>query len=117
MYRVVAGIDTYTDDPGYHHSRIEPHPGGGLTSAGADLETGYGLLSSHWQQNNDTLYLQLTIPANTSASVYIPATDGELITEGGHPLAEVKEISVESVGRGFLVARLGSGNYHFKVSR
>jgi alpha-L-rhamnosidase len=117
MYRVVAGIDTYDDDPGYHHSRIEPQPGGGLTSAGADLQTGYGRLSSHWELNNDTLYMELTIPANTTASVRIPAPDDGLITESGHPLAEVKEIGVESVGRGFLVARLGSGNYHFKVSR
>jgi alpha-L-rhamnosidase len=117
MYRVVAGIDTYDDDPGYHHSRIEPQPGGGLTSAGADLQTGYGRLSSHWQLNNDTLSIELTIPANTTASVRIPAPDGGLITESGHPLTEVKEISVESVGKGFLVARMGSGNYHFKVSR
>lgn len=117
MYRVVAGIDTYAADPGYHHSRIDPHPGGGLTEAAADLQTGYGLLSSHWRLNNDTLYMDLVIPANTISSVYIPAPDGGLITESGHPLATVHEITVESVGQGFLVARLGSGEYHFRISR
>jgi alpha-L-rhamnosidase len=116
MYRVIAGIDTYAADPGYHHSRIDPHPGGGLTEAGADLQTGYGLLSSHWRLNNDTLYMDLVIPANTTSSVYIPAPDGGLITESNHPLAAVHDITVESVGRGFLVARLGSGKYHFRVS-
>jgi len=116
MYRVIAGIDTYAADPGYHHSRIDPHPGGGLTEAGADLQTGYGLLSSHWRLNNDTLYMDLVIPANTTSSVYIPAPDGGLITESNHPLAATHDITVESVGRGFLVARLGSGEYHFRVS-
>ncbi len=116
MYRVIAGIDTYAADPGYHHSRIDPHPGGGLTEAGADLQTGYGLLSSHWRLNNDTLYMDLVIPANTTSSVYIPAPDGGLITESNHPLATLHEITVESVGRGFLVARVGSGEYHFRVS-
>ena len=117
MYRVVAGIDTYEDDPGYHHSHIEPHPGGGLTAAAADLLTGYGLLSSHWQLSNDTLSLDLVIPANTTSTVYIPAPEGGLITESNHPLAEVKDLSLESVGRGFLVVRLGSGAWHFKISQ
>jgi alpha-L-rhamnosidase len=117
MYRVIAGIDTYAADPGYHHSRIDPHPGGNLTAAGADLQSPYGLLSSHWRLARDTLYMDLTIPANTSSSVYIPAPDGGLITESEHPLANIKEITIENVGRGFVVARLGSGEYHFRVSR
>jgi alpha-L-rhamnosidase len=117
MYRVVAGIDTYEDDPGYHHSRIEPHPGGSLTAAAADLQTGYGLLSCHWQLSNDTLSLDLVIPANTTSTVSIPAPEGGLITESYHPLAEVKDLSLESVGRGFLVVRLGSGAWHFKISQ
>jgi alpha-L-rhamnosidase len=117
MYRVVAGIDTYAADPGYHHSRIDPHPGGNLTEASADLQTGYGLLSSHWRMNSDTLYMDVVIPANTTSSIYIPGPDGGLITESGRRLADVKELSIESVGKGFLVARVGSGEYHFRVSR
>ncbi len=117
MYRVIAGIDTYAADPGYHHSRIDPHPGGGLTEAGADLQTGYGLLSSHWQMNGDTLLMDVVIPANTTSSVFIPAPDNGLISEGGHPLGTVREITIESVGKGYIVVRLGSGEYHFRVSR
>ena len=117
MYRVIAGLDTYAADPGYHHSRIDPHPGGGLTEAKADLETPYGMLGSHWRLNNDTLYMDVAIPANTTSSVFIPAPDGGLITESNHPLSTVHEITVENVGRGFVVARLGSGEYHFRVSR
>lgn len=117
MYRVVAGIDTYEDGVGYRHSRITPHPGGGLTAAGADLQTGYGRLSSHWKLDNETLLIDLVIPANTTSTFYIPAPEGGLITEGGAPLASVREIGVEGVERGYLIVRLGSGQYHFKVSR
>ncbi|WP_431215663.1 family 78 glycoside hydrolase catalytic domain [Puia sp. P3] len=116
MYRVVAGIDTYEDGAGYRHSRIGPHPGGSLSYAGADLQTGYGLLSSHWRQEKEGLFIDLTIPANTSSTFYIPAPEGGLITEGGHPLAASPDIRVENVERGYLVVRLGSGQYHFKVS-
>ncbi len=117
MYRVIAGLDTYSADPGYHHSRIEPHPGGGLREARADLETAYGMLSSHWRLDSDTLYMDVTIPANTMSSVFIPAPDGGQITESNHPLSSIHEISVENVGKGSVVARLGSGEYHFRVAR
>jgi alpha-L-rhamnosidase len=115
MYRVVAGIDTYEDGPGYQHSKIAPNPGGGLTEAAADLQTGYGLLSSHWHSDKDSLLLDLVIPANTTSTVYIPAPEGGLITEGGKPLGSVKEIEVSGVGKGYLMLRLGSGRYHFMV--
>jgi alpha-L-rhamnosidase len=117
MYRVIAGLDTYEDGPGYRHSRIEPHPGGGLDSAAADLQTGYGRLSSHWRLAGDSLWLDVIIPANTTSTLSIPAPEGGLITESGHPLAGVKEISVESVGKGYLLIRLGSGTYHFKLTQ
>ena len=61
--------------------------------------------------------MDLVIPANTTSSVFIPAPDNGLISEGGHPLATVREITIESVGKGYLVVRLGSGEYHFRVSR
>ena len=117
MYRVVAGIDTYEDGPGYHHSRISPHPGGSLTSAAADLETGYGRISSHWQSKDDSLVMDVTIPVNTTATIYIPVADGSLITESGHLLNAVKDLSIESVERGYLVLRSGSGMYHFTVTQ
>ena len=116
MYRVVAGIDTYEDGPGYHHSRIAPHPGGRLRYAAASLETGYGKLSSRWEMVEDTLHVDVVIPANTTSTVYIPAPEGGKITEGGRNLATVKEISIEGIERGYLLVRLGSGEYHFPVS-
>ncbi|HEY4107795.1 family 78 glycoside hydrolase catalytic domain [Puia sp.] len=117
MYRVVAGIDTYEDDPGYHHSRIWPHPGGRLRSAAADLETGYGKLSSHWQLEEDTLHVDIVVPANTTSTVYIPAPEGGLITEGGHNLSTVKDVRIEGIEKGYLMVKLGSGNYRFRVSQ
>jgi alpha-L-rhamnosidase len=117
MYRVVAGIDTYEDGAGYHHSRIAPHPGGRLSSASADLETGYGKLSSHWEMESDTFRLDVIIPANTTSSIYLPAVDNGLVTEGGHNLSTEKDIHIEGIEKGYLLLRVGSGNYHFKVSR
>jgi alpha-L-rhamnosidase len=115
MYRVVAGLDTYEDGPGYRHSRIAPHPGGGLSSAAADLQTGYGPLRSHWRLEGSTLSLDLVVPANTHSTVYIPAPEGGRITESGQKLVSIKEIGLTGVERGYLILDIGSGTYHFKV--
>jgi alpha-L-rhamnosidase len=117
MYRVVAGIDTYEDGAGYHHSRIAPHPGGRLRSAAADLVTGYGKLSSHWEFEDDSFRLEIAVPANTTSTVYLPVMDNGLVTEGGHNLSTVKEIHIEGIEKGYMRLRVGSGNYHFQVSR
>jgi len=116
MYRVVAGIDTYEDGPGYKHIRIQPHPGGGMTSVEADLQTYYGKVSSHWRVEEGGLLLDVEIPANTTASVYLPSWDGAMVTEGGKPLGSLKEIEVKGVETGWLILNLGSGSYHFGIS-
>lgn len=117
MYRVVAGIDTYEDGPGYRHSRIAPHIGGGLTRVAADLQTGYGQLTSHWQLENDSLELDVEIPANTWATVYLPAGDAAGVREGGKTLSSIKEIELSGTEKGYIVLKLGSGSYHFRAKR
>ena len=59
MYRVMTGLDTYADQPGYKHIRIMPHPGGGFTNATASLETYYGKASSGWEvKDGKTFYAE-----------------------------------------------------------
>jgi alpha-L-rhamnosidase len=115
MYRVVAGLDTYEDGPGYKHIKIVPHIGGGLTMAAADLQTYYGLLSSHWKIEKGQLLLDVEIPVNTSATVYIPAESTDGVAESGVPLASVKEIQAENPDKGYIAVKLGSGSYHFSA--
>ncbi|HEX3933371.1 MAG TPA: alpha-L-rhamnosidase C-terminal domain-containing protein, partial [Puia sp.] len=83
----------------------------------ADLETGYGRVGSHWSQQGDTLLMDVLIPANTTATIAIPAPEGGRITESNKSLALVKELSIESVERGYLILKAGSGTYHFKVTQ
>ncbi len=113
MYRVIAGIDTYEDMPGYKHIRIMPHIGGNLSFANGDLKTNYGLVSSHWKTENGQIYLDVEIPVNTLATIYIPAKDGQLVKEGGILLANSTDLkSNEKEGR-YIKVEIGSGKYHF----
>ncbi|MBE0678881.1 MAG: family 78 glycoside hydrolase catalytic domain [Bacteroidales bacterium] len=113
MYRVVAGLDTRVEWAGYKQSIIKPHIGGGLTHVSASLDTYYGKLSSSWKVNGDKLVMDVEIPANTTATVFIPSDDPEAILEGGRPLTQVKEIQVVGTEDGYFVVKLGSGRYSF----
>jgi alpha-L-rhamnosidase len=90
MYRVMAGLSE--DAPGFKKIRIMPHIGKGITSAKADLQTNYGKAGSAWELHNNQLVLKVEVPANTTASIFIPAKNADAITEGGKSLSGNKEL-------------------------
>jgi alpha-L-rhamnosidase len=117
MYRVVAGIDTKTDAPGYKGITIKPTIGGHLTNASADYETNYGKVSSHWKIDGENLTLDVQIPANTTATIYVPATASNTILEGGKPIAAIENIKVGDTAGGYVALNVGSGLYHFSTAK
>ncbi|HZY80254.1 MAG TPA: glycoside hydrolase family 78 protein [Cyclobacteriaceae bacterium] len=80
MYRVVAGIDTKEDAPGYKGITIRPTIGGGLTEATAEYDTYYGRIRSSWKVVGDKVQLDVEIPANTRATIHVPG--GEVVEVG-----------------------------------
>lgn len=114
MYRVMTGLDA--DAPGYKSIRIQPRPGGGFTQAAADQQTLYGLAASRWQRDEKKLTLEVEIPANTTATIYVPASAAADITENGKPLADVPDIRVAGMENGHVVLKIGSGKYRFVVA-
>ncbi|MBS1973955.1 MAG: family 78 glycoside hydrolase catalytic domain, partial [Bacteroidetes bacterium] len=117
MYRVVAGLDTYEDAPGYKHIKIFPHSDSSLTMAAAELQTYYGKVSSNWKTDASGFTLDVDVPANTTATVYLPAASTDDITESGRPLITEKEIEISGTHDSYTEIRIGSGTYHFAVKK
>ncbi len=116
MYRVVAGIDTETDSPGYKKITIQPKIEKGLTNASASLFTAYGTVSSTWNTKDGKLFLDVEIPPNTTASISIPALNPEAVEESGKPCRSVKDFQITEIKDGYVVVKAGSGKYHFVVT-
>jgi len=117
MYRVVAGLDTDEDKPGYKKIKIQPHIGGKLTQAAATLNTYYGKLHSGWKLENEKLVLEVEVPVNTTATVYIPATDPALVTENGLALTSLKDVQIVGTDKEYVQVVTGSGIYRFEVAK
>ena len=112
MYRVIAGINTDENSPGFHKIIISPHPGGKLTSAQAELETLYGKVKSAWSIDNGIFTLDVIVPPNTTAEIVLPSVTDQ-ITEGGLDINTVKEITgIQKTGNDEHL-NIGSGTYHF----
>ncbi len=109
VYRYAAGVDTTPDAPGFKEIVIHPHLDSRMTSARAEYESVYGKIVSDWNGTpTGPFSLRITIPANASAKVFLPAIAGAHVTEGGNP------IETQAEG-GASVVRVGSGTYNFEV--
>ena len=59
-----------------------------MSHAKASLETMYGPLSSSWRVTDGTFKLELSVPPNTTATVTLPGSRADTITEGGRALEQ-----------------------------
>jgi len=115
MYRVAAGLSE--GSAGYKHVVVKPHLGGDFTYMKADLKTGYGNAASHWKLEEGQLIMDVKIPVNTTATIYIPAKSIGDVTEGGATLSTVKDVTVMGMEGEYVVVKAGSGNYRFSAKR
>jgi alpha-L-rhamnosidase len=109
VYRYAAGIDTLPNSPGFKQIVIHPHLDASMTSARAEYDSIYGKIISDWKRTPAGPFsLNVTIPANTSAQVVLPAIAGAHLTEDGNPV----EAQPQS---GLYAIQIGSGSYNFEV--
>jgi alpha-L-rhamnosidase len=116
MFDTVAGIGVDPAQPGFQHIVIQPRPGGNLTRAAASFASIHGEISVKWTLENGTFSLDVTIPANTTATVALPTADTLSVREGGLSIANYPEIKSVANAQGNAQYRIGSGNYHFTCS-
>ncbi len=112
LYRQVAGIDT--DGPGYRKIVIHPAIAPALTNARASYDSPSGRIESAWQLKGKELRLDVTIPPNTTATIYVPASAVDVVTESGQPAARARGVSLLRAEAGVAVFNVGSGKYSFK---
>jgi alpha-L-rhamnosidase len=112
LYRHVAGIDLDPRHPGYKHILLAPHPGGDLTNASAELRSLYGMIKSSWKLDKTQIIYDVTIPANTTATVTLPHAELAKVTLNQLPVSDSKICKAEQVEDATTV-ELGSGDYQF----
>ncbi len=107
FFKALAGINPDLADPGFNHVIIKPVLCGDLTFVTGEYESIYGMIKSHWKLKNNNLVMDIEIPANTTATVYVPAVDGESVSVNKGPAEFVK------ADKQTVIYKVGSGKYQF----
>ena len=81
MYEKLAGINPAK--PGYREIRIQPAFIRGITSVDASFDSVYGTIRSAWSCENGKITVDVTIPANTTAEIYLPEKEGAVKVGSG----------------------------------
>jgi alpha-L-rhamnosidase len=124
VWKVIGGINPDDAKPGFKNVIIKPEPGGGLTNAVTSLNSVRGPIVTSWTNNLATTnyILNVTVPANAAASIYIPSTNLVTITESG--VSATSAPGVQSYyftnwpnwSNGATVFQVGAGTYQFMAT-
>jgi alpha-L-rhamnosidase len=109
----VGGIQVDENAPGYKHFLIEPAFVGDLTSARTQFDSMYGTIITDWQRKDGQILLNVTVPANTTASVYLPTTNSDAIKESDWPTDLSPNVDFLCMKNNKAVYKISSGNYTF----
>jgi alpha-L-rhamnosidase len=114
FYYALAGIRTSNDAPGFKKITICPETAGTLSWVKASYTTPYGEIKSAWRRDKGLFRLNVTVPGNTTATVYVPAKSSSLVTEGGMILEKVPGVRLLRMEEGRAVIEAGAGSYAFE---
>ncbi len=122
MFRTLAGIES--DGPGYSKIIIRPNPPSPGSNAqhepidwvNASYDSIHGVIVSNWKVDGDRFLLDVTIPTNTTATVFMPAVDVNNVTADGKPISEVKHVRVIGQQNDRVALHVESGRYQFASS-
>lgn len=117
MYNHSLGIARDENSPGFKHFVLQPEPDatGQMTFAKGYYDSMYGRIESAWEQGNTSLDYRFVVPANTSATVYIPARNEKDVTENNKVASKSDGVKFMGMQNGKAVYEVTSGNYHFRV--
>jgi hypothetical protein len=114
FYKDLAGIHTDPAGPGFKKIIVNPQPVGDLTWAKASYDSIRGGIVSDWKRDGDKFTLNVTIPANTTATVFVPAKSPAQVMESGKPAKQSTGVKFLRQENDRAVYTIGSGDYTFE---
>lgn len=111
FYKALAGIQPDPQAPGFKHFFITPQVVGDLTAARGSYDSIRGRIVSDWRVAKGEFTLDLTVPANTAATVSLPIAG--TVLEGGQPASQADGVKPLGTAGGRSVLEVAAGSYRF----
>jgi alpha-L-rhamnosidase len=114
FYHDLAGIGCDPAGPGFKKIIIRPQPVGDIRWVKASYKSIRGKIVSNWKNLDGKFTLRVKIPANTTATIYVPAKSVVAVTENGWLATKSKNVKFLRMTDGYAVFGVRSGRYEFK---
>ncbi|HWR99161.1 MAG TPA: family 78 glycoside hydrolase catalytic domain, partial [Prolixibacteraceae bacterium] len=112
-YRSLGGIAPDPEQPGFKNTIIRPIPVSALSYVNCSYPSSYGTIRSNWKLMGEDYHLEITIPANSTATVYVLAENEQMVTENGSSLSGNKFVRFLRYEGQYAVYSVASGTYRF----
>ncbi|HWS01420.1 MAG TPA: glycoside hydrolase family 78 protein [Prolixibacteraceae bacterium] len=113
FYKALGGIRPDPARPGFKNILLDPHFVKGLAHFEASHMGPYGLIVSKWVRTKNKMEYSVTVPANSSAILTLPALK---VKEGKEPVERNQFIKIISSDKSSVKLSLSAGNYNFTWS-
>ncbi len=114
FHESVGGIRP--DAPGFKCVELKPHGYTQVAWAKVEHDSLYGPIKSNWQVKSGKFNWQISIPANTSATIYVPVKEGGAVTEHGQPAGMCPGLKFLRNENGRAIFEIVSGKFDFQSS-
>ena len=114
MYEYLAGIRTDPEKPGFRHIH-HPAVSGGRPDVRQGVRTRRctARLPVRGSARQGQFTLDVTVPPNTTATVWVPAKDAGAVTESGKPVKNARGVKFVRSEGGSALFEVESGAYAF----
>jgi alpha-L-rhamnosidase len=116
FYNGMGGINPDPDNPGFKHIILKPYVIRTIGSCFTQYSSIHGLIKSEWLNTGNTRTWKVSVPANTTATAYMPTNNKDNISESGVPATEAEGTEFLRMENGRALFELGSGDYEFIIT-
>ena len=116
FYQGLAGIQTDPAAPGFKNTIIKPAVVGDVTWVKSHHDSPYGKIVSNWKREGKKLMMDVTIPPNSTGTIFVPTKDAATVTESGKPFGEAEGVKFLRMENNAAVYAVGSGTYRFQAT-
>ena len=103
-------------EPGFRKSLIYPYFTKKLDFAEARYLSEQGEIKTRWERNEDGIKMDVVIPANATAIIFLAGADEKTVKESGVSVDHFEGLSLLERHKDGLYVHVGSGTYHFEYA-
>jgi alpha-L-rhamnosidase len=113
----LAGIRPDTTRPGFKNAVIHPAIITELSYVEGSHDTAYGTIQSNWKRDGDTVTMNIRIPANSTATIHVPAADVKNVAVNGKAVGAAPHVKFLKQENGRVLLQVESGSYEIKIQQ